>query len=265
MLTAMNVPDVNEIIPDPEDEEPKDPATENMYLIMGKPTKVYMWQDHEAHIITHMSAADDPKLTGALSRSPAAPAMQAALAAHVTEHVAYAYRRKIEENMGVPMPNPDEPLPKSIETSFSKVVAEAAKKTLQGSIAEQKNIQARQDAQDPLIQMQQRELAIKEMDAQRRGDESKARLEIDSMKAMSDIETKTHSAQVDEVEVAIKLISTMLNEQGRSQDLQSRQQVEAAKAGIETVKMVLSSLQSLEGVEGIEGIEGEIKNIIPGG
>ena len=242
MLTAMNVPDVNDIIPDSDDEEPKDPVTENMYIIMGKPTKVFMWQDHEAHIITHMAAAEDPKLTGALSMSPAAPAIQAALAAHVTEHVAYAYRRKIEENMGIPLPNPDEPLPKSIETSFAKVVAEAAKKTLQGSIAEQQNMKARQEAEDPLVQMQQRELAIKEMDAQRRGEESKTRLQLDSIKTIADVGAKAHSSQVDEVEVAIKLIATLLDEQGRTQDLQSRNQVEAAKAGIETIKMVLSGL-----------------------
>ena len=271
MLTAMNVPDIDEIIPAAEDEEPRDPATENMNIIMGKPTKVFMWQDHESHIIAHMSAAEDPKLTGALSRSPAAPAIQAAMAAHVTEHVAYAYRRAIEENLGVPMPDPDQPMPKSIETSFSKVVAEAASKTLQSSIAEQQNMKANQEAEDPLVQMQQRELAIKEQDLQRRIEESKERIKLDSIRTMSDIEVKanaseleklkiitdaevkTSSVELDKVEAAIKLLSTILEEQGRVEDLEQKSQVEEAKASIEAIKVLLSGFDRIDKIKTLRG------------
>ena len=202
MLTAMNVPDVDEYIPAEESEEPKDPATENMYMIMGKPTKVFMWQDHEAHIITHMTAAEDPKLVGALSMSPAAPAMQAALAAHVTEHVAYLYRRTIEENM-----------------------------------------------------MQERELAIKEMDAQRRASESQQKLQLDTLKIVSDIGFKEKESEIDEIEVAINIITKMLEQNASNANEQAKLQIESAKAGVETIKMVLSGFDSIKDL----GILGENK------
>ena len=255
MLTAMNVPDVDEYIPAEESEEPKDPATENMYMIMGKPTKVFMWQDHEAHIITHMTAAEDPKLVGALSMSPAAPAMQAALAAHVTEHVAYLYRRTIEENMGIPMPSPDEELPKSIEMAFSKVVAEAAKKTLQSSIAEIQNQKMNAEAEDPLLKMQERELAIKEMDAQRRSSESQQKLQLDTLKIVSDIGFKEKESEIDEIEVAINIITKMLEQSASNSNEQAKLQIESAKAGVETIKMVLSGFDSIKDL----GIVGENK------
>ena len=255
MLTAMNVPDVDEYIPAEESEEPKDPATENMYMIMGKPTKVFMWQDHEAHIITHMTAAEDPKLVGALSMSPAAPAMQAALAAHVTEHVAYLYRRTIEENMGIPMPSPDEELPKSIEMAFSKVVAEAAKKTLQSSIAEIQNQKMNAEAEDPLLKMQERELAIKEMDAQRRASESQQKLQLDTLKIVSDIGFKEKESEIDEIEVAINIITKMLEQNASNANEQAKLQIESAKAGVETIKMVLSGFDSIKDL----GILGENK------
>jgi len=255
MLMAMNVPDVDEYIPAEESEEPKDPATENMYMIMGKPTKVFMWQDHEAHIITHMTAAEDPKLVGALSMSPAAPAMQAALAAHVTEHVAYLYRRTIEENMGIPMPNPDEELPKSIEMAFSKVVAEAAKKTLQSSIAEIQNQKANAEADDPLLKMQERELVIKEMDAQRRASESQQKIQLDTLKIVSDIGFKEKESEIDEIEVAIDIITKMLEQNADNANEQAKLQIESAKAGVETIKMVLSGFDSIKDL----GILGENK------
>jgi len=255
MLTAMNVPDVDEYIPAEESEEPKDPATENMYMIMGKPTKVFMWQDHEAHIITHMTAAEDPKLVGALSMSPSAPAMQAALAAHVTEHVAYLYRRTIEENMGIPMPSPDEELPKSIEMAFSKVVAEAAKKTLQSSIAEIQNQKANAEAEDPLLKMQERELAIKEMDAQRRSSESQQKLQLDTLKIVSDIGFKEKESEIGEIEVAINIITKMLEQNADNANEQAKLQIESAKAGVETIKMVLSGFDSIKDL----GILGENK------
>ena len=255
MLTAMNVPDVDEYIPAEESEEPKDPATENMYMIMGKPTKVFMWQDHEAHIITHMTAAEDAKLVGALSMSPAAPAMQAALAAHVTEHVAYLYRRTIEENMGIPMPSPDEELPKSIEMAFSKVVAEAAKKTLQSSIAEIQNQKMNAEAEDPLLKMQERELAIKEMDAQRRSSESQQKLQLDTLKIVSDIGFKEKESEIDEIEVAINIITKMLEQNADNANEQAKLQIESAKAGVETIKMVLSGFDSIKDL----GILGENK------
>ena len=52
------------------------------------------------------------------------------MAAHVTEHVAFQYRREIEKMLGVEMPNEDKPLPENVEVDISRLAKDAAEKLL---------------------------------------------------------------------------------------------------------------------------------------
>ena len=58
------------------------------------------------------------------------------MAAHVTEHVAFQYRKEIEKNLGVGMPDEDKPLPEDIEIEVSRLASEAAAKLLKKDQAE---------------------------------------------------------------------------------------------------------------------------------
>lgn len=162
MLHVLGIEDAADIIKLPEDIDPMDPVTENMAMLKQEPVKAFQYQDHEAHIRTHMAAAQDPKILQIVGQSPFASAIQAAMAAHITEHVAFEYRRKIEENLGVSLPDPEAPLPEDVEREVSRMAAEAADKLLGKNQAEAAAEEAKKQAEDPIVQMQKKELELKE-------------------------------------------------------------------------------------------------------
>jgi hypothetical protein len=139
-----------------------------MGFLKGEPTKAFMYQDHDAHIAAHTTFMKDPMIAAQIGQNPMAQQMQAAIMAHIAEHLAFAYRRKIEEQMGVPLPPPDQKLPEDVEVQLSQLVAQAGTQLLQLNMAQQQQQQAQEMAKDPLIQMQQEELKIKAADMQRK-------------------------------------------------------------------------------------------------
>ena len=100
MLEVLGVQNADEIVKLHEDIKPTDPVTENMAILKQEPIQAFKYQDHEAHIAVHMAAAKDPKIMQIIGQSPFASAIQQAMAAHITEHVAFQYRREIEKKLG---------------------------------------------------------------------------------------------------------------------------------------------------------------------
>jgi len=166
MLEVLGIKNAEKLVPIEDDMKPKDPVSENMAFLTGKPTKAFMVQDHDAHIAVHTSMMQDPLLMAQIGQSPQAAKMQAEIMAHVSEHLAFSYRKKVEEQLGVPMPPPNEDLPPEIEVQLSKIVAQAAAQVLAQSKGQAQQQQAEQAAQDPLVQLQQAELQIKTQEAQ---------------------------------------------------------------------------------------------------
>lgn len=198
MLEVLGIKDAEQIVKLPEDVKPNDPVTENMAILKQEPVKAFKYQDHEAHIQVHIAAAQDPKLQEIIGQSPFAGAIQAAMAAHITEHVAFQYRREIEKNLGVGMPDEDKPLPEDIEIEISRLAAQAAGKLLgknQAEIAEQ---QAMQQQQDPLTQIQQRELALKEAEFEHKKQLDIAKLQSDAQAKMGNQELQKERLESEE-------------------------------------------------------------------
>jgi len=165
MLEVLGVKNAEKLVPIEDDMMPRDPVSENMAFLTGKPTKAFMAQDQDAHISIHMAMMQDPVLMAQIGQSPQAQKMQAAILAHVSEHLAFAYRRKVERQLGVPLPAPDENLPPDTEVLLSRLVAQAAQQVLAQSKGEAQQQQAEEAAKDPLVQIQQAELEIKKQDA----------------------------------------------------------------------------------------------------
>ena len=163
MLEVLGMKNAGKLVPNKEDFKPRDPVTENMDILNNKPVKAFAYQDHEAHITVHMSAMQDPKIMAVIGQNPNAQQMGAAMQAHIAEHVAFEYRRQIEQQIGVPYPSLDEQesMPEEIEIEVSRLAAEGAKKLLAKDQAEAAQQQAQQTAQDPIVQMQQAELQLK--------------------------------------------------------------------------------------------------------
>jgi hypothetical protein len=200
-----------------------------MAIINGKPVKAFIYQDHQAHIQVHMAAMQDPKILELVGQNPQAQTIQAAAMAHINEHIAFEYRKQIEEQLGVPLPDLDEVLPEDVEVEISKLMAAAASKLLAKDQSEVQQKQIEQQQQDPLIQMQQQELALKAQD-----------LQIKQQKTQADIEIEHARLALDKmrVESQERIAGATLGAQSvkSAKDLEAKQFVEGTKLGIDAVK-----------------------------
>jgi len=189
MIEVLGIQNAEKLVPVDDDQTPRDPVSENMAFLNGKPTQAFIYQDHDAHIAAHTSFMQDPMIAQTIGQNPMAQKIQAAAMSHIAEHLAFQYRRKIEEQIEVPLPPPDQKLPEDIEVQVSRLVADGAKQLLQANQAQAQQAQAQQQAQDPMVQMQQQELQIKQMDAQAKAQKyqsdaqlAQARLNIESQR-----------------------------------------------------------------------------------
>jgi len=222
MLEVLGIQDADDIIKLPDDIKPADPVTENMMLLKQEPVKAFKYQDHEAHIAVHMAAMQDPKMRELVGQSPFAQAIGQAMAAHVTEHVAFQYRREIEKMLGVEMPNEDQPLPEDIEIEISRLAKDAAEKLLQKDQMEAQQQQIQQQQQDPVVQMQQMELQMKQQELQHK-------IQMDTAKLQLDAERISAENQREGARLGVKLATDLDKSQREDQK-------EGAKLGIEIAK-----------------------------
>ena len=213
MIEVLGIKNGEKLVPTPDDEQPRDPISENMAFLKGEPTKAFIYQDQDAHIAAHTTFMKDPMIAATMGQNPMAQQMMAAIQAHIAEHLGFLYRRKIEEQMGVPLPPPDQRLPEDVEVQLSKLIAEASAQLLQTNMAQAQQQQAQQQAQDPLIQMQQAELQIKAEEVKRKSAKdqadmalAQARLAIDAerIKAESQREAMRLQSQQKQTEQKLK-------------------------------------------------------------
>jgi hypothetical protein len=203
MIEVLGVKNAEKLVPVEDDEVPKDPISENMGFLKGEPTKAFIYQDHDAHIAVHTTFMQDPMIAQQVGQNPMAQQMMAAIHAHICEHLAFSYRSKIQDQMGVAMPAPDTPLPPEAEAQLARLSAKASVQLLQTNQAQAQQAQAQQQAQDPLIQMQQQELQIKAQDAQTKAQKAQAdtqiaqaRLQMEQQKAQIQAQAESQRNQI---------------------------------------------------------------------
>ena len=233
MLEVLGIQDATDIIKLPDEIKPKDPVTENMAMLKQEPVKAFAYQDHQAHIQTHMAAMQDPKIQELVGQSPFASAIQSAMSAHITEHVAMEYRKNIQLKLGVELPDPDSPLPEDVEFELSKLVAEAAQKITQQNQQEAQQAEAEQQAQDPLTQIQQRELAMKEQELQHKIQMDQQKLELERMRIESNTETQEMRIRAEDKRAGAQIGARLAVELDKSQ---REQKIAGAKMGLEIAK-----------------------------
>ena len=168
MLEVLGIRNAEKLVPMPEDHKPRDPVSENMAAITGKPIKAFIYQDHEAHIRVHMAGMQDPKIAQLIGQNPMAQQIQAAMLAHINEHIAFEYRRQVEEQVGMELPAPNEEMSQEMEVAVSRLAARGAEKLFQKNQAEAAQQQAQAQMQNPLTQIQMQELQIKQGDLERK-------------------------------------------------------------------------------------------------
>jgi hypothetical protein len=195
MLDVLGIKNYAKLVPTSDDRKPVDPVTENQNILMMKPVKAFLYQDHQAHIAVHMAAAQDPKIQQLVGSNPMAPQIQAAMMAHVNEHIAYEYRKQIEMRMGMELPPDNEEyeqdgIPEELEVRISQLAAQAAQQMLQQNQQEAQAQQNAQAQQDPLVQMQQQELQLKQ-----------AEFELKKQQLQVDVAAKADQIRVEEMRI----------------------------------------------------------------
>jgi len=217
MIEVLGVKNAEKLVPIDDDMTPRDPISENMAFLRGEPTKAFIYQDHDAHIAAHTTFMQDPMIMQTMGQNPAAQQMMGAIMAHIAEHLAFAYRRKIEEQLGVPLPPPNEKLPEEVEVQLSQLVAQASVQLLQQNMAQMQEKKNQQMQQDPLIQMQQAELQIKAQEAQTRAQKTQAdiqlaqeKLKLEAQRIMMDMQKEQQRVTSQERQTTQKLKADMV-------------------------------------------------------
>ncbi len=232
MLEVLGIKNVDKLVPIDDDQKPRDPISENMSFLVGKPTKAFIYQDHEAHIATHMAMTQDPMVMGMIGQSPMAQQVMGAIMAHNAQHLAYLYRQKVEEQLGVPMTVPDAELSEETEVQLSRLVAQASTQLMQVNQANAQQQQSQQMAQNPQLQMAQAELQLKaeelkrkEADSQRDFQIAQGKLQIEQARLA--LETRKNQGEDPRFKAAKAKQELMHKEQVHQQKL--RQQAQANK------------------------------------
>jgi hypothetical protein len=250
MIEVLGIKNADKLVPIDDDMRPRDPVSENMAFLNGKPTKAFIYQDHDAHIAVHMALMQDPLMAAQIGQNPQAQKMQAEIMAHISEHLAFAYRKKVEEQLGVPMPKPDEDLPEDVEVQLSRLVAQASQQVLAQSKGQAAQQQAQQQAQDPLIQMQQQELQIKMQDAQIKAQKVQGDLAIREQELQLKVQ-EAASRQGENPEIAAArmqqemIMDRQLHEQEMAQRQQEFEQKMSQKQQEASVKMQTKLMERL--------------------
>ena len=220
MLAVLGIKHADKLVKMEEDQKPVDPVSENMAVLQGKPVKAFIYQDHQAHIQVHTAAMQDPMIMQTMGQNPMAQAIMGAAQAHIAEHVAFEYRKQIEEQLGVPYPAPDEEMSEEMEVQISRLAAAAAQKVLQNSKSQAAQAQAEQAQQDPIVQMQQQELQMKQQEVQiaQQDQALKAqRLQMDAIAAADKQELEEKRLEFDIQLAGVKLGSEIKNKEKKMQ------------------------------------------------
>ena len=212
MIEVLGVKNAEKLVPTKDDIKPSDPVSENMAALLGKPMKAFIYQDHEAHIATHMAFMQDPMIAQMIGQNPQAKRIMGGLQAHIAEHLGFKYRKDIEQRVGAPLPAPNSELSEEIEVNLARVVAEAGKQLTQANMKQAAQQQAMAKAKDPVMQMQQAEMQIKQSEVQRKAQKDaadaalgKEKLNLEKTKVQIDAQEKGVRLQADKVKEDNKL------------------------------------------------------------
>ena len=225
MIEVLGIKNADKLVPTEDDSTPADPVSENMNVLVGKPIKAFITQDHQAHIAAHQAFMQDPQIAAIIGQNPAAQQIMAALSAHLAEHTGFLYRQQLEQKLGAPLPAPNEVLAPEAEALLAQTIAQAGIQLTQEKQQQAAQAAAQQKAQDPIIQMQQQELQIKQAEQQRKAQKDQADTQLDAARLQLDAEKAKTTATIEASRIAAQ------NEQA-----QAKNDLDEAKAILDLAK-----------------------------
>jgi len=231
MIEVLGIKNANKLVPVEDDQIPTDPVQENQNLLTGKPVKAFIEQNHEAHIQTHMSAMQNPKIVQLMQMNPQAPAIQAAMMAHINEHIAFEYRKQVEMAIGAPLPGEEQNkhMPPEMADQIAMATAKASQQLMQQAQQQAAQQQAQQQMQDPVVQMQMQELQLKQQD-----------LQLKAQKQATDAASKADQLEIEksriEAQMQIAAMQVGANAAAKRDQMERQQQTDGVRMGIDAAK-----------------------------
>jgi hypothetical protein len=247
MLDVLGVKNAEKLVSLKEDQKPKDPISENMDVLNGQPVKAFIYQDQEAHITAHQTFLQDPQTAAIIGQNPNASQITAAMHAHIAEHFGFKYRQMVEQQMGAPLPKPNEEMPEEYEIQVSRLVAQASQQLLEANKAEAAQQQAQEQQQDPIIQMQQKELAIKEADVQRK--QAKDQTDAQLKTSQQQIERERIAAQERQANQALMVKKQIESEKLEAEGTKVGSEIAASRSKLEVDLMKHRDMQTADGIK----------------
>ena len=223
MLDVLGIKEVQKLIPMDDDQKPTDPVSENQNVLMMKPVKAFLYQDHKAHMTVHMSAMQDPKIMQLLANNPMAPQIQSAMQNHLNEHLGMEYRKQIEQQLGMNLPaqkddsGEDVNMSPEVEARLAPLLAQAAQQLLQMNQQEAQQQQAQQQAQDPMVQMQQQELQLKQGELERKKQKDATDAQLKQAQLQIEKERIQSQEQIEGVRIGLKAEQEKRNTDAKQQ------------------------------------------------
>ena len=242
MLEVLGIRNANKLVPMKDDMKPRDPVSENMDVLKGKPVKAFAYQDHQAHIATHQSFMQDPMTAQMIGQNPMANQMMAAMQAHIADHYGYMYRNLIEQQVGAPIPtfdDEDKQIPEDLEMALSRLVAQASQQVLQQNQAQAAQQQAQQQAQDPIIQMQMQELQLKAQDLQRKAAKDQTDAQLKAQQQQIEMARIAAQKQQAQATIAAKSMADNRSHELKATEAMSRIQTENKRIQTDMAKELL--------------------------
>ena len=189
MYIALNIKDIDALLP-PEEEVPaRDPISEQQAAMTGNPIKAYPFQNHEAYIGAHSAFMQNPMV----QQNPIA--MQA-IGANIQEHQSMLYRQQIEQAMGQPLPPmEDGQMPPEVMNQIAMMAAQA---TQQVTGQAQAMAQAQAAAQqNPQMEMFQQQLQLEREQLMQKAEDDARDAQLAAMKAELDAQIKREKIEAD--------------------------------------------------------------------
>jgi len=236
MMELIGIPNADKVVPMSDEVPPKDPVSENQAMMTQEPVKVYEYQDHEAHMRVHMVLKNDPQMAQQVQNSPAGGAIMGALDAHVREHLAFIFRKQVEDELGTELPPMGQPLPKDVEKRLSSLIADAADQLMGKKQQLAAAQQAAQRQQDPIVQMKQQELQIRQAEVQRKAQADQAKQMLDQQK-LALLENKLNTEQqIDVAELQLEAQKVALQADSEEKMRQAKEESEGVKLLLDIAK-----------------------------
>jgi hypothetical protein len=244
MLEVLGIRNANKLVPLEDDQTPKDPITENMNALKLKPMKAFMYQDHTAHIQTHMNMMNDPAVAALIGQNPQASLIVGALQAHIAEHLGYQYRRQVQDAIGTPLPGPEEKIPEAMEVQISKMVAEGSQIVLAQSQQAQAQQQALQNAQDPIMMAEMQKLQIQQAEVQRKAQKDQADTQIKMLQLQLDQLKAQQQAELDGARLGVEIEASQSELDLKRQIAEAKQELEGTRLGVDIGKTFAESQEA---------------------